>query len=462
MTRLINRNPVVAGRHRGRFGSLVAAGSLAALLVGACSGTPTASLASAPSEATASAGGGGAPTAPTSTGGAPGTPGPADPGASASATPATAPTTTSAPPASAAPTPKPAPKPTPTPAQATPTPGPAGGAIPAGFQPASITFASSTEGWLLGGVPCGGGTCAAILRTLDAGATWASIPAPATRLVDGPPGASTGVSGLRFADANDGWAFGPDVWVTHDGGATWNEIAIGGSGQVVWSLEAARGHVHAIYYDDSGGFRIATSPVDHDAWTIAATTIPFGAGPVPSAQLVLQGAAGWAIEVDRVVVGGARLVGATWHTWTPPCASANGPATLAGISATALVAACDVGVWSTPTGVHAFISKNGGASFAEVARPAVQGMSAMGASTGVIALAGGAPGGSGDRIVASFDSGASWHTVFAAGGSEAITYLGFTTASQGVAIASAGLSGPNRLLMTHDGGHTWAAVPLAP
>jgi len=140
-----------------------------------------------------------------------------------------------------------------------------------------VTFVSPFEGWLLGGVACGGATCAAVLRTLDAGRTWASIHAPNAGLSTGPGSSNEGVSGLRFANARDGWAFGPDLWVTHDGGATWRKITItGSSGEVVSSLEAARGSVHAAFYDDSSGIKIATSPVGRDAWTVSATKIGFG------------------------------------------------------------------------------------------------------------------------------------------------------------------------------------------
>jgi len=52
--------------------------------------------------------------------------------------------------------------------------------------------------------------------------------------------------------------------------------------------------------------------------------------------------------------------------------------------------------------------------------------------------------------------------------SQGIDYLGFTTTTQGVAIelespicSNSGCTSPaGRLLMTHDGGHEWAPVPI--
>ena len=232
-----------------------------------------------------------------------------------------------------------------------------GGPIPADFQPASATFASADDGWLLGTATCAAAPCAAIVRTTDGGRTWASIPAPKAAFAAGGSGTS-GVSGLRFADALDGWAFGPDLWATHDGGTTWRRVTLPGlsaDGQVM-TLETAAGAVHAVYFDGSaaGLLTIATSPAGTDAWAVSPTTVELGAGPVPHPQLVLHGTAGWLVEVDRVVVAGARLVAGAWEPWQPPCATVAGPATLAAASASDLVVACDEGLWSTPTGVHVY------------------------------------------------------------------------------------------------------------
>ena len=51
---------------------------------------------------------------------------------------------------------------------------------------------------------------------------------------------------------------------------------------------------------------------------------------------------------------GARKPGGTWSKWTPPCAAANGPATLAAWSATDLIAVVLTGNKATsPIGGHA-------------------------------------------------------------------------------------------------------------
>ena len=350
------------------------------------------------------------------------------------------------------------PSPTPAPSSV----GPFGGPIPADFQPASATFTSPKAGWLLGSATCAGAPCAAIVRSTDGGLTWAGIPAPDAAFVAGGVG-SAGVSGLRFADALNGWAFGPELWSTHDGGTTWRRVSLPGSTSnlEVMTMETAAGAVHAVYFDGGGSglLTIATSPVATDAWVASPTTVELGAGPVPHPQMVLSGTAGWLIEVDRAVIGGARLVSGAWTAWTPPCLTVNGPATLAAASSTDLVAACDVGLWSDPKGVHVFLSPDGGATFSEAAsKVPVTGIDAVGAPTARTALVAGTVSGPGSTIVGSFDGGATWAQVhaFRASGSLA---LGFMTAQDGFALSSSG-DGVSELLMTHDGGQTWATVAI--
>ena len=349
---------------------------------------------------------------------------------------------------------------------------PSGGSAQAGFAPVSVTFVSSEEGWVLGTAPCAGGGCTAIRRTTDGGQTWTAVGAPATPLSQGPvqPGSTPGIMGLRFADPRDGWAYGPDLWATHDGGTSWHRVTIPGlsASAVIDALEALGGTVTAVAYDvavasPDGGVRIASSPVGSDAWTLAPTQVPLGAGPVSQAQLVLAGDAGWIVEVDRIVVGGARLVGGAWSAWTTPCSDVHGSAVLAAASPSELVAACDGGLWGHPAnpaeqGEHLYVSHDGGATFAETGGtvPLQEPLIASPVSGTIVV-------GRGQLLVASFDRGQTWRNVLDLAPPAFITYLGFTTLSQGVAIADESTGTNQRagaLFMTRDGGHTWAKVSL--
>ncbi len=365
-------------------------------------------------------------------------PAPSHSGTAASApAPSGSPAGTASPPASAAP------------ATAAPTP-------IAGFEAASVTFVSSQDGWVLGTV----GGSLALARTQDGGATWTSVTLPPTNFLSLAGG--SGVDGIRFADQQDGWAYGSQLWATHNGGTSWTQITLPGlnssTGEIpIQGLETAAGTVNAVY-SGASGFDIATSPTGSNAWVVSPTRISYGAGPIPEAQLVIQGSSGWVVENDRVVSGGARLQSGAWSAWTAPCSTANGPATLAGSSSLDLIAACDVGLYGgsgSPT-EEAYTSANGGGAFTALATAlpaACQGIPALASPTASVAAAG-----CGEEIVSTFDGGGSWATVFTGSGN--ISYLGFTTPTQGVAIDVPVTSSTGLLLMTHDGGHTWAAATI--
>ena len=313
---------------------------------------------------------------------------------------------------------------------------------------------------MFGQAPCSSGSCSAILRTADGGATWSSVTAPAVPFSHGEdPG---GVSHIRFANPSDGWLFGPDLWSTHDGGGHWAKVALPGavSGSAVTALETSAGAVHAISTADDH-LLLDSSPVATDAWSTS-FTLPAGAGPVAGGHLVLQRDVGWAFVVNRVVGDGARLAGARWSGWTPPCQQVQGPAVVAASSPTNLVAVCDEGLWGGERrGARAWFSGDGGQTFQE--HPGALPPSATGAvatpapSTVVIdASAAGA-----DQLVATFDGGTTWSVVHQETGGTMVD-LGFTTPAQGVAVHWLNGAKPGQLLMTHDGGHQWAPVSFTP
>ncbi len=323
-----------------------------------------------------------------------------------------------------------------------------------------MTFVSPDDGWVLGTGTCSSAPCAAIARTADGGRTWAKVSAPHASIVPGGGQGAPGISGLRFADARNGWAFGPDLWATHDGGATWARLTIPGlpADAAIFALASANGTVHAAVLDGQD-YRVASSPVGADDFRLSAVRVPVGAGPVPSVQLVLSRSAGWLIENDRTVVGGARLVNGAWVAWQPPCADVVGPAFLAASSPTELAAACDVGLWATSTGDHLYLSHDGGSTFVESGAAVPLQMAAQVASASPSVIVVGGSDATGAVLVATFDGGRTW-TIVARLGAVTIADLGFTTAAQGVVI-TAPAGGPASLLMTRDGGRTWAAVGTA-
>jgi hypothetical protein len=308
----------------------------------------------------------------------------------------------------------------------------------AGFEAASVTFVSSQDGWVLGTV----GGSLALARTQDGGTTWTSVTPPPTAFYTG--SGSTGVSGIRFANQQDGWAYGYDLFATQNGGASWTQVALPGvnasSGATpIQELETSAGSVDAVITGTSG-FLIDTATVSSNTWTTSPTTVPYGAGPVPDAQLALQGSSGWVVENDRMVAGGARLQSGSWSTWTPPCTTTGGPAVLVPSSAENLFAACSQGIWASgPESVRAYVSTTAGLSFTELASALPFTSAQVGTysdsppaaaspSTSVLAV------GDGGDILASFDDGSTWSTTYDGAASSSLDYVGFTTSTQGVAI----------------------------
>lgn len=263
--------------------------------------------------------------------------------------------------------------------------------------------------------------------------------------------ADDAIDQVRFADAEDGWLWGtfgehgPDMWSTHDGGTHWSEQQFPSvqAGAEVFDVEASAGVVQAAF--GANPVQIQSSPVQRDDWAPSPTTLPLGAGPVPQVQFVLQGTAGWALEVDRTLVGGARLDNGGWIPWNPSL-TCTGPVNLAAPDSNDVVAVCDEGAYGTDQVVNVYFSDDAGSTFrlssttlptstfGPVASPG-PGAAVMAGSTG---------------LMATFNSGASWRTVYPGTTETESTYVGFTTPSQGVAI-----DGNGTLLMTFDGGRTW-------
>ena len=140
-----------------------------------------------------------------------------------------------------------------------PPPRPTAAPVPADFQPTSVTFVGAGTGWVIGqaGTPgdCASQYCTSVARTNDAGRTWAGVPAPLT----GAPDGATGVSQIRFLNLTDGWAFGPELWVTHTGGQTWTQVDT--HGLRVTDLETVGSRVFALFASCTGGGQEFAGPV---------------------------------------------------------------------------------------------------------------------------------------------------------------------------------------------------------
>jgi photosystem II stability/assembly factor-like uncharacterized protein len=259
---------------------------------------------------------------------------------------------------------------------------------------------------------------------------------------------------IRYIDAADGFAFGPDAGtpqflVTHDGGATWTAVP-NAPFTYVGDVEIARGMIYALAETrGDNNFRLWETRVEHLAWKQVPPTQPIGAGPVPIEQIVLNGGKGWILNEDRTVISGARLTASTtWAKWTPPCVHGFGPAYLSASTATDLAASCDEGEWGghyshvTPT---VWFSHDGGRSFLRKPSPAFGPVLSPNPRTAVVA--------GNQSLQRTTDTGATWTTVGSLPTGDT-TDWGFTTSTQGFVIRQ------GEMLMTYDAGATWRQVPL--
>jgi hypothetical protein len=361
------------------------------------------------------------------------------------------------------------------------------GPVPANFQPSSVTFVSTQVGWVIGqaGTPghCADANpdfCTSIVSTDDAGQTWQGDPAPKT----GPADGATGVSGIRFLDGVNGWAFGPELWVTHDSGSTWYQIPT--DGQRVTDLETVNGRAYALWATCSGtsgagfaadctSFMLMTTTADSDNWQpVGGATNDLNDGGNPTSALIsLTGSAGYLVAPDGTLYSGP--IGGSWQkVGTLPCQpgtpQANGQpagALFGVLNPTQMDVACSGGPAATspPT---IWESGNSGATWTRLPSPSPS--ATADSPLGVITSLGGTL--TGTLVLATTNgiyvypgSGSQWTSVTSASGSNAptggFTYVGMTTSSQGVAVPAD--ESLHEIWMTFNGGQTWAPVtPITP
>jgi hypothetical protein len=156
--------------------------------------------------------------------------------------------------------------------------------VPAAFRPMNFTATSATDWWLLGSAPCSAGSCPAIITTTDGGTSWRSVTAPGPPLQSNGSAANGGVSHLRFATSEIGWAFGPGLYATYDGGEQWHAIHLGGW---IQDLEPGLGRVYATVFPGSypptcattgstcPNEQLWTSPVVSQQWSLDSATGDF-------------------------------------------------------------------------------------------------------------------------------------------------------------------------------------------
>ena len=380
------------------------------------------------------------------------------------------------------------------------TSGPATAAPPApgNFQATSVTFVGLDTGYVLGqaGTPghCGPPSayiCTSVAGTGDHGSTWHGVKAPVT----GAPSGSSGVSQVRFFNASDGWAFGPQLWATHDGGQRWTRIQT--HGLRVTALETAGQRVFAVWAQCSGG----GADFAADCTSSALYSASPGGGqwaPVPgtgtgyslsgtanSSALVLTGSRGDLLTPDGTLLSGPVSGPGAWQPVTstsmststgtgtgtstgtagpgaapcePGAAQASGQpsgALLAATTTSGLVLVCASPATGASQAKEVYTSSDNGQQWqkAGAAPPAGTATSVAGTATGTIVLATTA------GLEMSADGGVTWAAAQGALPYGGFSYVGMTSPQQGVAVPAD--TTQHAVWFTFDGGRTWRASPIS-
>jgi photosystem II stability/assembly factor-like uncharacterized protein len=328
--------------------------------------------------------------------------------------------------------------------------GSTGHSVPSGFQPQSVTFIGVNKGWVVGTAPCRAAPCTSVIRTVDGGRTWRRIPAPSAPLAL--TGERTGVRELRFADPRDGWAFGPDLYATHDGGASWHKLLLPGS---VSDLESADGVAYAAVVGTRGRVRLYRSPAGHDTWSLAAG-VPRNL-VAATGQIILNGRAGWLIIGDRRLF--STTTGARWHQLASPCPHES-LLSLAAHSDKQVSLLCSVNGGMGMSDKTVYFSHDGGRVFVRAARAPDLGTTGSLArpDLAMVFLATSAGGHPDSFIYISPNGGRTWGVALSGGAAgKPWNDFAFPTPAQGVVISGTPLTG-SALLISRNGGHTWRRV----
>jgi photosystem II stability/assembly factor-like uncharacterized protein len=359
--------------------------------------------------------------------------------------------------------------------------------VPANFTPSSVTWDSATTGWVIGpaGTPgrCDNSDpyiCTSIARTDDTGQTWQGLHAPDTSGPSGPDG----VGGLRFLNGTYGWAFGPQLWATTDGGESWQRENTGGL--AVTDLETVNGRAYALFGSceaptptgimdaDCTAYTLMTTTAGSDAWTAVSgvpTGLSPGGGQTGSAVIELTGTAGYLVAPDGALYSGPVDGGAWRRVATLPCepgpAANDGlpeqlmlaPAGYTSSGGTRLGIVCAQPVPPAGESIDVWMSVDGGATWARTGPSGVSGLgdpaSLTATSAGALILA------TSNGIYTLPLGAAAWQAASLSdpsGKTYGFSYVGMTNALQGVALG--GNPALHAIWLTTDGGQSWSVVPV--
>lgn len=342
------------------------------------------------------------------------------------------------------------------------SPAVAGTAVATPIRVASASWLDPSTGWVLGTSGCVEASCTTVAETTDSGATWTALAAPAARLA---PSGSSGIDAIAVASADDAWAYYPQLHSTHDGGASWTRQPIPGGGTQVLSLVTAHGYAFAAVSTCvvgnpsrcTGPGSIWRTPVTSDEWTRLPVALPANGFPALSASsstVYLTGARGSGAPYLLVSTDRATFASRAIPCQDPTVSSLRvAPAAPA---AALLLCSENVGLGRFSKAAYGTVDAAGTTGYRGAADTDGQpvGLAARG-RVGLIAVSG-----ADSHLLRSLDGGRTWTRTYT-GPSELLVD------PQLVGSTGSVVSGPayfplaaGDLLLSHDGGLTWAVAPV--
>jgi hypothetical protein len=342
--------------------------------------------------------------------------------------------------------------------------------VPAHFEPGSVSFISASQGFVLGTSPCTTEPCRAVLVTTANGSkTWAATTAPAAPFASASSPSSGSVGKVLFANADDGWVYGPTLWATYNGAESWAKVKLGGP---VYLLATSTQEVYAVVGNCSPSahncpaptLRLERAAVGSAAWQTVAGVSGYGT----TAVLTANSANAWVSFSPKgagaVMIWRSANSGSTWQRLPNPCYEPSQATDLAGMASPGgdlLFELCAGNPGAGQEGKSLWASSNGGTSGHVVNQLPLGGLAlGLAAPTKSDILVTAVSGAS--FVYRSTNGGLTWanHT-FADGGAGFYDFA-FVTPSFGDTVEGSPADGPNsaRLLETSDGGATWSPVHI--
>jgi photosystem II stability/assembly factor-like uncharacterized protein len=315
------------------------------------------------------------------------------------------------------------------------------------FNPVSVSAVGVNDWWVLGYITADSGSNGiTVMKTTDAGQHFTKVGAPSafvTQMVASVPPDTPMVSGIRFGDLNNGWAYGSSLFETSDGGTSWSAVT-GVPGDVV-DLAAASGNVWAV----SNPTNTTTFALYHATYGVSGTgtwtKVPLGTSiaQFPGLAVVKQTAFLLAeLPTGRAAMFAIAGDGKSLVSRAAPCASTGNTVSVAGDGA--LWIRCD----GNPDSLI-FVSSDEGVHWQQA--NAATGAATVGGVDGTHAITEDADG---LRLIST--AGDSTPVPYAAGANVTLPgFIGFTTTTIGFIVTDGNGS---QLWRTTDGGQTWTVV----